>query len=89
MGSLHGLRTPNHSGLLKRPYAALHFVTRHCDVHRVRLIPPDLCALPLERLNKLHKVVIPAQAGIRYYQYIFWMPDTVTVQHDKRTKEDS
>ena len=44
-------------GLVKSPYAALHFIFRYCGLRKVRLIPQDLCALPLEHFTKPHKFV--------------------------------
>jgi hypothetical protein len=45
--------------LVKSPYAALRCILRHCGVRKkVRLIPQDLRALPLELFTRSSKLLI-------------------------------
>src|SRR5271169_354702 len=46
---------PTPDGCVKSPYAALRCILRHCGVRKVRLIPQDLRALPINFLRNRFK----------------------------------
>jgi hypothetical protein len=41
----------NDDGIVKSPDAAMGFITRHCVVRQVRLVPCDLLALPSDLIH--------------------------------------